>query len=143
MEMHPLLLKALSMKLSISAGFPTTPLVLLVTSFPLTCSGGTVHVIVNNQIGFTTDPRSSRGEAIYCTDVAKGAGAPVFHVNGDDPEAVCHVMELAVEWRQVMPARLVVSNKSIRNSTRMWLWTLFATASTGTMKEMSPVSPNP
>jgi 2-oxoglutarate dehydrogenase E1 component len=62
-------------------------------------TGGTVHIIVNNQIGFTTDPISSRG-SIYCTDLAKAAGAPIFHVNGDNVEAVVHVFRLAAEWRQ-------------------------------------------
>ena len=62
-------------------------------------TGGTVHVIVNNQIGFTTGPSSSRS-SYYATDVAKGLQVPIFHVNGDDPEAVARVAELAFEYRQ-------------------------------------------
>jgi len=62
-------------------------------------TGGTIHIVVNNQIGFTTDPNASRGY-MYCTDLAKAAGVPVLHVNGDDPEAVVHVCEVASEWRQ-------------------------------------------
>lgn len=61
-------------------------------------TGGTLHVVVNNQIGFTTTPDSGRS-SYYATDLAKAYGAPVFHVNGDDPEAVVWVAELATEYR--------------------------------------------
>ncbi len=62
-------------------------------------TGGTIHFVVNNQIGFTTAPSYSRFTP-YCTDLALAVQAPVFHVNGDDPEAVVHVARIAIEFRQ-------------------------------------------
>lgn len=63
-------------------------------------NGGSIHVVINNQVGFTTGPRDSRSTR-YCTDVAKMVGAPVFHVNGNDPEAIFRAAELAADYRRV------------------------------------------
>jgi len=62
-------------------------------------TGGTIHVVVNNQVGFTTTPTDAR-TSVYATDVAKTTQAPIFHVNGDDPESVIHVAQLAFEYRE-------------------------------------------
>ena len=70
-------------------------------------TGGTIHVIVNNQVGFTTGPSSSRSSQ-YATDVAKGLQVPIFHVNGDDPEAVVRVAELAFEYREQFDRDVIV-----------------------------------
>ena len=69
--------------------------------------GGTIHIIVNNQIGFTTAPRFARSSP-YPSDVAKTAQAPIFHVNGDDPEAVVHCAKIATEYRQKFNRDVVI-----------------------------------
>ncbi len=70
-------------------------------------TGGTIHVIVNNQVGFTTGPSSSRS-TMYCTDVAKGLQVPIFHVNGDDPEAVVRAAELAFAYREQFDRDVII-----------------------------------
>jgi 2-oxoglutarate dehydrogenase E1 component len=70
-------------------------------------TGGSLHFIINNQIGFTTAPRFSRSSP-YCSDVAKMVEAPIFHVNGDDPEAVVHVAKIATEFRMRFQKPVVI-----------------------------------
>jgi 2-oxoglutarate dehydrogenase E1 component len=70
-------------------------------------TGGTIHVIINNQIGFTTAPSDARSTT-YCTDVAKMIEVPIFHVNGEDPQAAVYVAELALEFRQTFARDVVI-----------------------------------
>ncbi|QCE12862.1 2-oxoglutarate dehydrogenase, mitochondrial-like [Vigna unguiculata] len=77
------------------------------SALPNYSTGGTIHIVFNNQVAFTTDPTSGRSSQ-YCTDVAKALDAPIFHVNGDDVEAVVHACELAAEWRQTFHSDVVV-----------------------------------
>lgn len=77
------------------------------SSLPHYRTGGTIHVIVNNQVGFTTDPRFARSSP-YCSDLAKSIAAPIFHVNADDVEAVVHIGALAADWRREFKSDVVI-----------------------------------
>ncbi|XP_026570325.1 2-oxoglutarate dehydrogenase-like, mitochondrial isoform X2 [Pseudonaja textilis] len=77
------------------------------SDLPPYTTNGTIHVVVNNQIGFTTDPRMARSSP-YPTDVARVVNAPIFHVNADDPEAVMYVCNVAAEWRNTFNKDVVI-----------------------------------
>uniref|UniRef100_A0AAY4D1K7 2-oxoglutarate dehydrogenase-like, mitochondrial n=1 Tax=Denticeps clupeoides TaxID=299321 RepID=A0AAY4D1K7_9TELE len=77
------------------------------SELPSYTTQGTIHVVVNNQIGFTTDPRMARSSP-YPTDVARVVNAPIFHVNADDPEAVMYVCRVAAEWRATFNKDVVI-----------------------------------
>jgi 2-oxoglutarate dehydrogenase E1 component len=81
--------------------------VLQLSQLPGYRTGGTIHIVINNQVGFTTSPHASRSST-YSTDMAKIISAPVFHVNGDDPEACVRVAHIAFEYRQAFHKDVVI-----------------------------------
>ena len=91
----------------------TTLLIVQLFFQSLSCVQGTIHIVANNQIGFTTDPRYSRSSP-YCTDVGRVVNAPIFHVNADDPEAVMLVSNIAAEWRATWHRDVVIDRVGYR-----------------------------
>src|SRR3954454_15198032 len=89
------------------AGQGLVPETLNLSQLPGYRTGGTIHIVVNNQIGFTTAPSEGRSTR-YCTDVAKMIEVPIFHVNGEDPEAVVYVAELALDFREAFGQDVVI-----------------------------------
>ncbi len=89
------------------AGQGSVPETLMISELPGYRVGGTIHIVINNQIGFTTRPKFGRSGP-YCTDVAKMLAVPIFHVNGDDPEAVVHIARIATEFRQKFKRDVVI-----------------------------------
>jgi 2-oxoglutarate dehydrogenase E1 component len=87
--------------------------ILNMSQLPAYAVGGTLHVVVNNQIGFTTAPEEGRSTA-YATDVAKMLQIPIFHVNGEDPEAVAQVVKLAMDFRQTFRRDVVIDMHGYR-----------------------------
>ena len=89
------------------AGQGVVPEVLNMAKLRGFTTGGTINIVINNQVGFTTPPGESRS-TVYSTDIAKGFQAPIFHVNGDDPEAVVRVAHMAFEYRQTFNSDVVI-----------------------------------
>lgn len=102
--------KAMSILLHGDAAFSAQGVVYETMGFaglPAYSTGGTIHIIVNNQIGFTTDPRFARS-TLYPSDIAKSINAPIFHVNADDIEAVTFVFNLAADWRATFHSDVII-----------------------------------
>ncbi|EGV64611.1 2-oxoglutarate dehydrogenase E1 component [Yamadazyma tenuis] len=102
--------KAMSVLLHGDAAFAAQGVVYETMGFanlPAYSTGGTIHIIVNNQIGFTTDPRFARS-TLYPSDIAKSINAPIFHVNSDDVESLVFVFNLAAEWRSTFHSDVII-----------------------------------